>query len=111
MAVEEKAQMLSEAILESEEYQKYLAAEKLLKENQELFDRVNEYRKKNFLIQNGESVNKVEEIRKLTGEYHEMLNYKEVKDYLESELLLCRMMQKINRILMEKLEFDVSFIG
>ena len=40
-----------------------------------------------------------------------MLNYKEVKDYLESELLLCRMMQKINRILMEKLEFDVSFIG
>ena len=44
MAVEEKAQMLSEAILESEEYQKYLAAEKLLKENQELFDRVNEYR-------------------------------------------------------------------
>lgn len=108
--MEEKAMELSNAILESEEYKQYLTAKCALDQKQELLLRVNEYRKKNFYIQNSEGGNKQEEIRRLTGEYYDVLNEKIVSDFLQAELLLCRCIQKINAIMMERLDFDVSFI-
>ena len=109
--MEEKAMELSDAILESEEYKQYLAAKNALEQKEDIMLRVNEYRKKNFLIQNSEGGNKQEEIRRLTSEYYDILNEKIVSDFLQAELLFCRCIQKINAILMEKLDFDVSFIN
>lgn len=111
MELENKVIELSNAIMESEDYKKYLSAKNEIEENQDLLARVNEYRKKNFFIQNSDSMNKIEEIRKLVGEYYDVLSNKLVKDYLEAELVLCRCIQNINNIMMEKLDFDVSFIG
>lgn len=71
---------------------------------------VNEYRRRNFYIQNSENSNKIDEIRKLLEEYDYLMNNRIVREYLDSELILCRTIKRINSILVDKIDIDTSFI-
>lgn len=111
MELENKARELSEMLVESEIYKRYTQAKANLKKDTDLSARVDEYRRRNFYIQNGTAENKMDELRKLEGEYYETLSNSAVKEFLDAELLLCRSIQKINDIIMDGIDFEVDFIS
>ncbi len=111
MDIEEKARELEDIILNSEMYQRYLNARQVMLDNPELFAQVNEYRKRNFYIQNSPDVgNKIEEVRKLLEKFDYIINNKSVREYLDSELVLCRTIRKVNNILVDKIDLDIDFL-
>ena len=93
------------AVQNSEEYQKY---GDLLKENPELMDRVNAFRGNNFRLQN--EANRDELFRgteQLNRESRELRRDPLVNAFLDAELTLCKLMQKICRTLTEGIDLDI----
>ncbi len=111
MGLEEMATELSDMLAESDEYRRYLSAKEELAKDAALMSRIDDYRKRNFYVQNSCGDNKIEEIKRLMGEYYDTLADKRVKEFLDSELILCRRIQGINNIIVDKLDFDVDFIA
>lgn len=81
---------LIQALLESEEYQNYFRYEEELNKDSELRRRVDEFRGKNFRLQRQEGIDLFEAV-----------------DHLESELTMCKTMQKIHNELMERIPISV----
>ena len=100
----EKAYELSNAILGSDVYKRFINARESLKKHEDLCAKANEYRHKNFMIQNSTSNNRVDELRELENEYRDILRNTIVREYLNAELLLCRTIQKINEIIVDGLD-------
>lgn len=110
--IEEKSKELAQLILDSEEYQGYLEAKENLYRNPERAQRIQSFRKKNFEVQNGcDSSNVMEELMKLTEEYQQDLEYVVVSEYLNAELRLCKVMQNVNRILVEGINMNMDFLN
>lgn len=110
MEFEVIARELSDILIESDIYKRYLRAKEELSRDAELMSKVMEYRKKNFYAQNGTGDNRIEEIRRISGEYYETLSNNRVKEFLDAELILCRAIQGINNIIVDKLDLDVDFM-
>ena len=111
MEVEIKARELAEMLIDSDVYKRYITARDEIAKVPELKEKVDEFRKWNFFIQNEENDTKFDGLKKLKADYYEIMADKRVKKYLDSELILCRTIQKINAILVENLDIDVSFIS
>ena len=106
----DKAQELKSAILASEEYQKYLRYKKELEKHEELYQKVNEFRGKNFEFQlTGKSAN-AELVTMLLKEYGEVLAEAKVMAFMNAELILCRKLNQMNDILMEDIDLDIRFL-
>ena len=91
------------AVQNSEEYQEFEKYRDLLKENPELMDRVNTFRGNNFRLQN--EANRDELFRgteQLNRESRELRRDPLVNAFLDAELTLCKLMQKICRTLTER---------
>ena len=110
MEIFEKAEEISALILDSDAYRRFIMAKEKLDDNPEIAERVTEYRKKNFALQNGTSNNKIDELRELENEYGEVLKNTLIREFLNAELILCRTIQNINEIIAEKLDFEMDFI-
>ncbi len=111
MDIEIKARELADMLINGDVYKRYITAKEEIAKEPELMAKVDEFRKKNFFIQNEENNNKFDGLKKLKSDYYEIMADKRVKKYLDSELILCRTIQKINAILVENLDVDVSFIS
>ncbi len=110
--VEEKSRELAQLILESEEYNNYIEAKNRLVQNVEISERVSRFRKLNFELQNGENTEQMmERLMKLSQEYQQELEEPVVIEYLNAELRLCKMMQNVNEMLVEKIEMDMGFLA
>lgn len=106
----EKASELGALILQSDEYRKYDECRQRLKENEELYQKVNEYREKNFQLQlNGEAEN-THSGGKLADKYEEILDIHIVIEYLNAELMLCRRLQDISEVLLSGVDLDLDFL-
>ena len=90
------------AVQNSEEYQKFEKYRDLLKENPELMDRVNAFRGNNFRLQN--EANRDEQLNR---ESRELRRDPLVNAFLDAELALCKLMQKICRTLTEGINLDI----
>ena len=103
----EAAHVFAKEIKETDVYRNYDYQKNKLKEQPELFQRVCEYRKKNYQIQNmedeGSLLDRLEDFEK---EYASFREIPLVEDFLSSELAFCRMMQEINMILTTDLDFE-----
>lgn len=96
------------AVQNSEEYQEFEKYRDLLKENPELMDRVNAFRGNNFRLQN--EANRDELFRgteQLNREFRELRRDPPVNAFLDAELALCKLMQKICRTLTEGIDLDI----
>lgn len=94
-------------IMQTEVYQEYDFQKKKLKRQPELFQRVNEYRRQNFKLQNGaDGENLYEQMEQFEREYASFRENPLVDDFLKAELAFCRMMQDINVRLTEELDFE-----
>lgn len=110
MELYKMAEELSEMLLNSDIYQRFLESKKRLEENQKLFNRVKEYQRKNFQIQNDTSDNIKEQLRNLENEYRDIMRNTIVRDFLNSELILCKTIKTINETIVNKIDINVDFL-
>ena len=96
------------AVRGSEVYQDFVKYRDLLKENPELMNRVNTFRGNNFRLQN--EANRDELFRameQLNRESRELRRDPLVNAFLDAELALCKLMQKIGKTLTEGIDLDI----
>lgn len=95
------------SIKETDIYQKYYYQLGKIKKTPELFERVNEFRHRNFEIQNTSQINELyDKMDAFEKEYETFRESPVVDDFLRAELAFCRMMQEIYVIITEELNFE-----
>lgn len=94
--IDENISRLLDSIKRSEAYQEYRKQEENLSRNPELRDRVYAFRGKNYQLQNECDKNSLfDTVDQISRESAELRSKPEVNAYLDAELALCKMMQKI----------------
>ncbi len=96
------------AIQNSEEYQEFVKSKEELEQDPELLERVNAFRGNNFRLQN--EANRDELFRvteQLNRESRELRKIPQVNAFLDAELALCKLMQKICKTLTEGIDLDI----
>lgn len=104
--------MLIQSVKKSSVYKEYRLQEQILNQNQELAQRVRQFRSENFRLQNEEDRGRMFQLAdELSRESAELRRNPQVNAYLDAELALCRMMQRICRMLTEGIEMDIPPLG
>lgn len=99
-------------VKETETYQKYMQERKRLELFPDLKQRIDEYRKNLYLLQNSEDGDKLfDEVEKLEAEGASLRDNRLVSDFLAAELAFCRMMQEAYTRITAELEFDITLGG
>lgn len=102
---------LADAIIDSDEYRQYLRCRSELMQDEELFRKVNEYRKNNFYLQNQTNNPRlVEDVEAFHSQNVELTANILVNKYLLAEVALCRMIKQVERTLIENVELDLDFL-
>ena len=106
--VERNVQILVSVIRQSSVYKEYKKQEEILSKQPELKDRVNRFRAGNYLAQREmEREHLFEKMDELVKESEELRKIPEVNAYLDAELALCRLIQKITRELTWGIGLDI----
>lgn len=109
-AVKEKCDCMLAAIKMSDEFKKYIHAKEELKLQPELAKRVEEFRKLSYELQtaaNNEDAYEKNEV--IENMYDDFRKESIVIEYLNAETALCRMLQEINRSIVELLDLRLGF--
>ena len=95
-SVKYHTEKLIAALKESDSYQRYEEVREVIAQNPELKRQLDEFRKRNYLIQAGETPEDLFlEEEKLNREYKEFRENELIESYLECELDICRSIQKV----------------
>lgn len=109
--ITEEAYRLNRMICESEEYRQYLQKKSAVQSNQELYQAMNAFRKRNLELQSyDDGVNRYKEIHDLALEYENVLKHPCVNEFLLAEQIFSRRMKEIYEILANNLELDYDFV-
>ena len=100
--VEDAVKQLTSAIKESDIYLEYEKQLNRVKAVPELKAQIDEFRMRNFKLQ----TNAFDKLEQFEDEYAEFRENPLVNDFLASELAFCRMMQEINRCIMNSVDFE-----
>ena len=104
------SRQLNNALLESKEYQRYISAKRALESQPELYQAMNEYRRRNRHIQRYAADDTIfDETNQLLTEFDPVLKNDLVTAFLFTEQQVCRMMQKMYVVIGNGLEFDDSY--
>lgn len=106
----ERAQLLAGDILESSEYQNFLDARARVRE-EGLEEQLNNFRSERFFLQAKGPEHFHNGIDDLENRYRNLVMHFSVKEYLDNEIKVCRILQQITGILMEGLELDLDFLS
>ena len=109
-AVKNKTEELKYVILNSEEYKNFDMYRRKLLENPELKEKVNQFRAANVHMQIMKASSGNIDMQGLASENQELLNNSLVRDFLNAELILCKMLQRINKILIADVELELDFL-
>ena len=105
--IEEATKKFAAYIQESDTYKEYLYQREKLKKQPDLYDKVNEYRKKSFDLQNeSDSEDLFDRMEAFEREYAKFRENPMVEDFLRAEIAFCRMMQDINVLLTAEIDFE-----
>lgn len=105
--IRNQAEQFVRDIRETDVYKSYTMQLARLKKNPELYKQVNDYRKLNFEMQNAVQVEDLfDKMDYFEKEYKEFRENVIVDDFLKAELALCRMMQEINALIVDGLNFE-----
>lgn len=100
---------LRKAIRNSSVYEEYQQAQAKLNDDPQLKRKVNEFRGKNYQLQNSTGdMDYFTAMEKLEQDYYEIRKHPFASAYLEKELDLCRMVQRISEALVEDLNLDIE---
>jgi cell fate (sporulation/competence/biofilm development) regulator YlbF (YheA/YmcA/DUF963 family) len=104
------ANELADAVLQSDEYKTYVEAKEALKGNVELCIKLNEYRERNFKLQNSvDNIDLFEELDVLEMEFSDLLRNAKVSAFLSAELRVCRMTQEINATIAKSIDLELEY--
>ncbi|MBQ8598118.1 MAG: YlbF family regulator [Lachnospiraceae bacterium] len=99
------------AIKDTAVYKNYRTQLERIKQYPDLYRQVNEFRQRNYEIQNTEQVDELfDKIDAFEREYEKFRENPIVDEFLRAELALCRMMQKIDIFITEELDFDMGSV-
>ena len=105
--IEEATKKFAAYIQQSDTYKEYLYQRERLKKQPELYEKVNEYRQRNFDIQNEtDSEDLFDRMDEFEQEYAKFRENPMVADFLAAELAFCRLMQEINVLLTAEIDFE-----
>lgn len=99
-------EQVTEALLATPEYTRYRELLGRLKEDPELYAKVNEMREKNFRIQYNYSEDMLDRIDALTNEYDDVINIELVGQFMEAEVSLCQLVRNFYTSVISKMEFE-----
>ena len=105
----ERAQLLAGDILESSEYQHFLSARARVKE-EGFEEQLMNFRRELFFLQAQGPENYRNGIDDLNNRYRDLVRHVSVKDYLDTEIKVCRIVQRVTKILTDGLELDLDFL-
>lgn len=106
--IEKNTKNLISSIRKSSIYREYKRQEEKLMENPELFQRVDQFRSDNFRLQNESPKEDLFQVAEhLERESAELRTIPEVNAFLDAELALCKLMQKICLDLTEGIKMHV----
>lgn len=105
--VEASAAKFVRTIKESDTYKEYYNQLERIKSNPELFQKVNEFRQRNYEIQNTSQVDELfEKMYAFEREYEKFRDNPIVDDFLKAELAFCRLMQEVSMFITGELDFQ-----
>lgn len=103
----EETKKFAAVIRESDTYKEYLNQRERIKKEPELYDKVNEYRQRNFDLQNeSDSEDLFDRMEAFEQEYTKFRENPLVEDFLRAELAFCRMMQEVNILITAEIDFE-----
>ena len=97
---------VSEAIRNTPEYAEFTRLLSQLKQDPELYRRVDEMRDKNFMIHQGDVGDPYDMMDALTNEYEGVINNVSVSEFIQAEIALCKMIHEFNRNVTAGLEIE-----
>ena len=106
--MEEATKKFAAYIQDTDTYKEYWYQREKIKKQPELYDKVNEFRQKNFDLQNeSDSEDLFDRMEAFEQEYAKFRQNPMVEDFLRAELAFCRMMQDINVLLTAEIDFEL----
>jgi len=109
--ITKEAYQLNQVIKDSEEYRNYLSAKDRVKGNQELYQAMNAFRRRNLELQTyNDNVNRYEEIHNLSLEYEKVLRNPLVNEFLMAEQIFSRKLAEVYEVIAEGLELDYDYM-
>ncbi len=101
---------LLKAVKESREYTEYMQARQLLIQDPDRRARTEAFRRKNYLIQNTESEQMSTERIAIYKDREELRRDPVIDRYLNTELVLCRLLRNLSLELLNVAELDLEFM-
>ncbi len=105
--VDEVTNELKDEILKSQEYVRYQDARQEIARYPMLKKKADEFRKRNFDLQNS-GTDIYSEADSLRQEYMFITQNAVVWEYLDAESAFCRVLQQVNWMLLQDLDFDLG---
>ncbi|MCR5594487.1 MAG: YlbF family regulator [Lachnospiraceae bacterium] len=94
-------------IQQTEIYRKYCTEREKIKQDPELYDKVNKYRQATFDLHNNTDQDQLfDRMDAYEREYEKFRENPVVENFLQAELDFCRMMQELNILIMDHLDFE-----
>lgn len=100
---------LSEALRGSEAYAAFREASRRVKEKPELRQKIDDFRKKNYLLQsNCDTYDLFEDMAELEKEYDFLRKDPLIRDYLIAELQMCRIIQRCANEILTSVDLEIG---
>lgn len=108
MEIEEALQQFIAVLKETEAFHNYQYQEERIRRVPGLHEKIDEYRRRNFELQNSDAPDLFEKIDEFEREYETFWEDAMVREYLAAELEICRTVQKINIAVVKAVNIDVD---
>jgi cell fate (sporulation/competence/biofilm development) regulator YlbF (YheA/YmcA/DUF963 family) len=108
--VEYNTKNLIRAIRTSNEYNHYHRVLEKIKQDENLYAGMNEYRKRCFLLQMGNDDTLFDDIANLRNEFRDVINDNLVAEFLIAEQRLNKMTRQVNASILDGVNLDVDFL-
>lgn len=110
-AISRNVRVLLSVIKKSDVYREYKKQEEILDKNQQLKERVDHFRANNYKLQNEAGKDDLFQVaEQLERESAELRRIPEVNAYLDAELALCKLIQRIFMNLAEGIDMHVPYL-
>ena len=107
--IEDATTRLVESIKNSEEYHRYRKICDTVRAYPELERQIHEFRRKNYELQNSEgNWDRYERMEQFEREYSAFRRDQMVREYLDAELSVCRVIQNVNWSIIRNIDFELG---
>lgn len=108
MTVKRCVDELLRSLRSCSEYREYEQARQKLDEDPRKRKKTDEFRRKNFLLQNSEEGRNMEAQQQISQERRELRRDPVIDEYLRTELAMCRLLRQISLRLMDSVDLDLD---